>query len=80
MATFIDNLKTRQAAIGVELAALSATAAGGKPNAGKSGIDHIGYKKSLYDELAQITNLINKAQVDAVWDAGGYESLSIGET
>lgn len=58
MATFRENLVARRDAIGVELAALNAAAIGGKPNVknqdGGTVLDHTGYKKSLYDELAEI--------------------------
>lgn len=54
-AEVVEQLKTRRDAIVDELAALTSTAAGGKPNSsGLTGVDHIGYKKSLYDELAMI--------------------------
>lgn len=60
---YVGNLKTRRAAICAELSVLSATAPGGKPNAGGNGstVDHTGYKKSLYDELAQIDDAIRRA-------------------
>jgi uncharacterized protein involved in exopolysaccharide biosynthesis len=50
----ITKLKTRRDAILDELAALSTSTAGGKPNSQQGGIDHTGYKRSLYEELAQI--------------------------
>lgn len=62
MATFLENLISRRDAIGVELAALSASAAGGKPNASKTGVDHVGYKDGLYRELAAINEQISAAQ------------------
>jgi len=69
MATFRQNLITRRNAIAVELAALTATAAGGKPNmagGGGAGIDHVGYKDGLYRELAEIDKqLANMAAADA---------------
>lgn len=69
MATFLQNLRARRDAIGVELAALSATAAGGKPNMGGvagGSVDHTGYKKSLYDELAEIQRqLADTSMIDA---------------
>ena len=60
MATDLENLKTRRSAILTELAALSSTASGGKPNYTINGqsVDHIGYKRSLYDELKTIDELI----------------------
>ena len=57
MATLIENLKTRKKAIGVILADMSATTAGGIPNYtapnGQS-FDHVGYRTSLYAELQSI--------------------------
>ena len=55
MATNIQNMETRIAAIYTELAALSASTAGGLPNAsGSDTIDHVGYKDGLYRELEQL--------------------------
>ena len=53
MATNLANMKTRQAAIYVELAAIDATKAGGNPNSSLDGggVDHVGYKDGLYREL-----------------------------
>lgn len=63
MATLLENLTTRRDAIGVELAALTATGAGGKPNHnGQHVVDHVGYKDGLYRELAAIDDLIAKYQ------------------
>lgn len=60
MATPIENLETRRAAICTELAALTSSAAGGLPNASGDGggIDHVGYKDGLYRELEQIEKAI----------------------
>lgn len=55
MATLLENLITRRDAIGVELAALTSSLAGGKPNAaGPNVVDHVGYKDGLYRELEWI--------------------------
>ena len=64
MPTDLENLKTRRTAIYTELSELDATRAGGKPNAGGSGntIDHVGYKRSLYDELDRINAQIAAAE------------------
>jgi len=64
MPTNLENMQTRVTAIYVELAALSATKAGGKPNVSGSGdaVDHIGYKKSLYDELKSLNELIGSLE------------------
>lgn len=62
MASDIANLTTRRSAILAELAALDSTKAGGKPNTTGGGdkvsIDHVGYRKSLYEELAMINSMI----------------------
>lgn len=52
--SYRSNLIARQTAIGVELAELTSSAAGGKPDASKSGVQHVAYKDGLYRELAQI--------------------------
>ena len=57
MATLLENLVTRRNAIGEELAALTATKAGGLPNA-SSNVDHVGYKDGLYRELKEINQQI----------------------
>lgn len=58
MATEAENLIARREAITAELAAMDATKAGGLPNTRGGGdmlaIDHVGYRKSLYEELAMI--------------------------
>lgn len=66
----IDDLITRRNAIGVELAALSTTQAGGLPNESGAGtsIDHVGYKDGLYRELAEITSLISQLDSDGAWE------------
>lgn len=74
MPTFLENLKTRRNAIATELAALTSSGAGGKPNAQATGIDHVGYKDGLYRELAEIDKLIKAAATQnedgttAVWE------------
>jgi hypothetical protein len=72
MATLVENLKARRAAIGVELAALTSTAAGGKPNNKSEGInvDHVGYKEGLYRELESLKTLISQAEQDEASDSG----------
>lgn len=58
MATAAELLIQRRDAICAELAALSTTKAGGKPNSTGGGdmvhVDHQGYKRSLYEELREI--------------------------
>lgn len=71
MATAIENLMTRRDAICVELAALSVTKAGGKPNVSADGqsTDHVGYKDGLYRELKSIEEAIQliTARDDGPW-------------
>lgn len=58
MATSAELLIQRRDAICAELAALSSSTAGGKPNSSGGGdmvhVDHQGYKRSLYEELREI--------------------------
>jgi hypothetical protein len=65
MASDLENLTTRRSAILAELAALSSSAAGGRPNINGGGmgvVDHVGYKRSLYDELKEINSQIDVLQ------------------
>lgn len=80
MATYIENLNARKEAIGVELANMSATTAGGKPDAGKSGIGHVAYRMSLLEELKALEEMITAAKTDANLDSGNYFSLELGIT
>ena len=54
------KLETRRDAILAELEVLDSTKVGGKPNAPQTGVDHIGYKRSLYDELASIQQQLSQ--------------------
>lgn len=56
MATAAENLLTRREAVCAELAAMTSTSNGGRPTYNIDGqmVDHAGYKKSLYEELAMI--------------------------
>lgn len=67
--SYLSNLRTRRNAIAAELAALTNTAAGGKPNMGGiagGSVDHVGYKDGLYRELEEIDKLLaNGAAADA---------------
>ena len=53
-ADIISKLQTRRDAIVDELNALTSAAAGGKPNSSLTGVDHVGYKRALYEELDMI--------------------------
>ncbi len=79
MATFLENLTARRNAIAAELAALTATTAGGKPNASATGIDHVGYKMGLYRELEEIEKRIAAAG-GSITDNGPWEEMTIGVT
>lgn len=51
----IALLQTRRAAILAELAGLTQTTIGGKPNtSGSNTVDHVGHRKSLHEELRGI--------------------------
>lgn len=67
----IDDLKARRNAICAELAGLSSSGAGGKPNVSVDGqmTDHVGYKDGLYRELKSIQEMI--AAINATSDDGG---------
>ena len=81
MATYIENLEARKLAIAEELAAMSSTAAGGKPDSGKSGIGHVAYKDGLYRELEMIEAAITRAALNATdGNAGIFEIVSIATT
>jgi len=60
----LENLQTRKSAILAELAALSSSAAGGRPNINGGGmgvVDHTGYRLSLYKELEELNKMIDIA-------------------
>lgn len=71
MATLLENLITRREAIGAELAALTASSAGGKPNA-PNNADHVGYKDGLYRELREINDQIAALQGTAETESYGF--------
>jgi hypothetical protein len=68
MATDAENIATRKSAIYAQLAAMSSTSVGGKPTYSIDGqsVDHVGYRRSLLDEL----KMLNELQISA---AGPYE-------
>lgn len=78
MATAIENLQARRDAICAELAGLNSSKAGGKPNLVVDGqqVDHTGYKKSLYDELAMLDKQIKLMQASEdgpfIFETRGY--------
>lgn len=79
MPTLLANLITRRNAIGVELAALSATTAGGLPDSSKSGIGHVAYKDGLYRELEFLTEQITALGGDDADGGAVFEQASIIE-
>ena len=56
----LDNLLTRRSNVIAELAAMTSTASGGKPSYSIDGqqVDHVAYRKSLYEELALLNQQI----------------------
>jgi hypothetical protein len=60
----LENLLARKSSILAELAQLTAASPGGKPTYSIDGqmVDHAGYRKSLYDELAILDRLIAAAR------------------
>lgn len=72
MATNVENLLARKAAVCAELAALDTTKAGGVPDCSAAGIQHQAYKRGLYDELQILDRLIAAAE-------GPWEVVTEGE-
>ncbi len=62
--TDLANLLTRRSNIIAELAAMTSTANGGKPSYSIDGqqVDHVAYRKSLYDELRELNQQITILQ------------------
>lgn len=77
--SYLSNLEARRTAVAAEIAAISSSAAGGLPNASGEGlnVDHQGYKRGLYDELKQLTDLITAAELDG--DGGNPAGIVISE-
>lgn len=82
----IDDLKARRATILADLNAMTKTSVGGKPNAmtsdGGTAIDHVQWRKSLYEELGQINKLIlDEGAVQAAIDNedGAWEVVTEGD-
>ena len=79
--SFVTDLKARKAAIGVELAALATTEAGGLPNASvPHAVDHVGYKDGLYRELDNIHKLLLAEGGLTAEEMGIFEVVSEGST
>lgn len=79
--TYLDNLRTRRDQVCQRLADLDRdAAAGSKPNVkmadGGTTVDHVGFRKSLYEELDQLDKLIEKAEQSGD-GAGGIDGLEV---
>lgn len=62
MPSTLDLLSQRKANILAELAAMGPTTAGGKPDSRDGGVSHVAYRKSLYEELAELNKQIAVAE------------------
>jgi len=71
----LENLLMRRSNVIAELAAMNSAASGGKPSYSIDGqqVDHVAYRKSLYEELAQLNQQIALLQ-------GPCERMSRGVT
>lgn len=71
-ATDITRLEERRTTVILELNSLSVTAAGGTPNTSGIGavVDMVGYKKSLYEELQSISEMLSSGAA-----VGGFEEI-----
>ena len=82
--SYRTNLIARRDAIAAELADMSSSTMGGKANVksqdGGTTIDHVGYRKSLLDELKSINDeIIRLGDIEAVEadDDGPFEIESV---
>ena len=67
MATRVENIETRLDAIAAELAAMSATQAGGLPNSSEAvNIDHVNYRMSLVNEQRELLAILSK--LEGAWE------------
>lgn len=75
MATDLENLQTRRSAILAELASLTSSRNGGRPTYSIDGqmIDHVGYRKSLLEELKSLNEMLSAIQ-------GPFESVDQATT
>jgi hypothetical protein len=62
--TDLDNLLLRRSNIIAELAAMNPAASGGKPSYSIDGqqVDHVAYRRSLYEELEMLNRQISVLQ------------------
>ena len=68
MATVLENLQTRRAAVAEEIAALDSTKAGGLPDTKDGRIRHQAYKEGLYKELERLDGLIAAEAAQDVYE------------
>jgi len=66
----LTDLRTRRATVAAQLAAMTITTVGGKPNAmtadGGTSVDHVGFRKSLLEELKMLDEaILREAEVEA---------------
>jgi hypothetical protein len=69
----LTDLKARRATVASELASMSISSIGGKPNAmtadGGTSVDHVGFRKSLLEELKMLDDaILREADVQAALD------------
>lgn len=69
----LEDLKTRRATVAAQLAAMTVSTIGGKPNAntadGGTTVDHVGYRRSLLEELKMLDEaILREAEVQAALD------------
>ena len=69
----LEDLRTRRATVAAQLAAMTVSTIGGKPNAntadGGTTVDHVGYRRSLLEELKMLDEAImREAEVQAALD------------
>lgn len=75
MSTAAASLIARRDAICAELAAITASSAGGKPNSSGGGdmvhVDHQGYRQSLYAELREINQMLSAIEGPTIIETVG---------
>lgn len=69
----LEDLGTRRATVAAQLAAMTVSTIGGKPNAntadGGTTVDHVGYRRSLLEELKMLDEAImREAEVQSALD------------
>ena len=74
--SYLSDLQTRKENVATELAAMTSTSAGGKPDAAKSGVGHVSYRLSLLQELSQLDQLIQQAIIQQNQESGGFIVVS----